>query len=312
MRSLSVACARTVCSRASARSDGLPCLPWLQLKRKGNAHFKAGEFSDAAVCYRKGIYYSGFDESQFNFELHDVHREQVCKVIVPLRLNYALCLLKDGYRPLRAPLPAREDRCKEAVEQCNEVLALFKNKEAELQLQPPDRVKALHRRALARLEAHAHALPIGDLDKAKEDLSEALKAEPSNQEIRRALTNLKGQEKEERARQRKVWGGALQHGLPSLPGELNDEEEVCTVSPSAGSAGRDACLGGGGDVSGSSARAGGGDTAGKEEREKREHAEKVRAELQRELDKLEGASAAPPAAGGWGSSIKRWLGFGPR
>ena len=69
------------------------------------------------------IYYSGFDESQFNFELHDVHREQVCKVIVPLRLNYALCLLKDDYRPLRAPLPAREDRCKEAVEQCNEVLA---------------------------------------------------------------------------------------------------------------------------------------------------------------------------------------------
>ena len=29
------------------------------------------------MWYRKGIYYAGFDESQFNFELQDIHREQV-------------------------------------------------------------------------------------------------------------------------------------------------------------------------------------------------------------------------------------------
>jgi hypothetical protein len=49
----------------------------------------------------------------------------VCKVVVPLRLNYALCLLKDNYRPLRAPLPSHQDRFREAIEHCNEVLAML-------------------------------------------------------------------------------------------------------------------------------------------------------------------------------------------
>ena len=35
------------------------------------------EYAEAAVWYRKGIYYTAFDESQFNFELQDIHREQV-------------------------------------------------------------------------------------------------------------------------------------------------------------------------------------------------------------------------------------------
>lgn len=48
-----------------------------ELKNKGNDKFKAGEYSEAAVLYRKGIYYASFDESQFNFELHDPHRVQV-------------------------------------------------------------------------------------------------------------------------------------------------------------------------------------------------------------------------------------------
>ena len=150
-----------------------------QLKSKGNGHFKQQQYAEAAVWYRKGIYYSAFDESQFNFELQDIHREQVCnvqqravclrhhpfpqrlsaaalastqhlvrpshapstcrdqvcKVVVPLRLNYALCLLKDSYRPLRVPLPSLEGRYAEAIENCNEVLAMFKNKEAELKMQ---------------------------------------------------------------------------------------------------------------------------------------------------------------------------------
>ena len=44
---------------------------------------------------------------------------------------------------------------------------------------------------------------------AKEDLLEALKAEPSNKDIRRELTALKAKEKEEKERQRRVWSGAL-------------------------------------------------------------------------------------------------------
>ena len=45
---------------------------------------------------------------------------------------------------------------------------------------------------------------------AKEDLLEALKAEPSNKDIRRELTALKAKEKEEKERQRRVRRGALE------------------------------------------------------------------------------------------------------
>ena len=47
---------------------------------------------------------------------------------------------------------------------------------------------------------------MGDLDKAKEDLTEALKVEPNNKDIRRELTNLKAKEKQDLQRQRKVRG----------------------------------------------------------------------------------------------------------
>ena len=51
-----------------------------------------------------------------------------------------------------------------------------------------------------------HKLVMGDLDKAKEDLTEALKVEPNNKDIRRELTNLKAKEKQDLQRQRKVRG----------------------------------------------------------------------------------------------------------
>lgn len=55
---------------------------------------------------------------QFNFELQDQHRESVVKTVVPLRLNYSLCLLKDDYRPLRLPLPDLEQRYRTPVVAC--------------------------------------------------------------------------------------------------------------------------------------------------------------------------------------------------
>eukprot|EP00961_Rhodomonas_salina_P240297 3246923-Rhodomonas_salina.1 len=56
------------------------------LKGKGNECFKAKDYSQAAVWYRKGLYYTVFDESQFNFELQDEHRIAVVKVWL---LSYA-------------------------------------------------------------------------------------------------------------------------------------------------------------------------------------------------------------------------------
>eukprot|EP00802_Teleaulax_amphioxeia_P021883 Tamp_22276.p1 GENE.Tamp_22276~~Tamp_22276.p1 ORF type:complete len:347 (+),score=101.94 Tamp_22276:2-1042(+) len=268
-----------------------------ELKTKGNGHFKAGEYAEAAVWYRKGIYYAGFDESQFNFELQDIHREQVCKVVVPLRLNYALCLLKDTYHPLRPPLPSLQDRFREAIEHCNEVLAMFNNKEAELKLQEADRVKALYRRALARLAAHDHKLVLGDLDKAKDDLAEALKAEPGNKDIRRELGTLKAKEKEEKERQRKVWSGMLENGLPKMTGVDGTVEQD---SDDDAERGRGDSEGRGG------AREKAEDPAAKADREQRERAEEVRAQLQRELDKLE--NPTPPASGGGGWGLGTLLG----
>lgn len=43
---------------------------------QGNELFKEGKYSEAAVKYRKGLYYSVFDDSQFNFELQDDHRSR--------------------------------------------------------------------------------------------------------------------------------------------------------------------------------------------------------------------------------------------
>ena len=36
----------------------------VDLKDKGNEKFKAGEYAEAAVFYRKGLYYASFDDSQ--------------------------------------------------------------------------------------------------------------------------------------------------------------------------------------------------------------------------------------------------------
>ena len=36
----------------------------VELKDKGNEKFKAGEYAEAAVFYRKGLYYASFDDSQ--------------------------------------------------------------------------------------------------------------------------------------------------------------------------------------------------------------------------------------------------------
>eukprot|EP00960_Hanusia_phi_P051416 760789-Hanusia_phi.AAC.9 len=122
----------------SIRRRGHGCLSSLkfysptgdELKKQGNEKFKAGQYSEAAVFYRKGLYYSVFDESQFNFELQDPHRVEVVKIVVPLRLNYALCLLKvvrsfpaylsdalqDTYEPMKPPLPNVDQKFKEAIE----------------------------------------------------------------------------------------------------------------------------------------------------------------------------------------------------
>jgi len=179
------------------------------------------------VFYRKGLYYASFDDSQFNFELHDTHRVQVVAVVVPLKLNYALCLLKDTYRPLRRPLPSLENRFREAVGHCSEVLNLFKEKQEGLA--DKDKAKALYRRGLARMGS-------GDLDRAKEDLTEALKLESGNKDIRTSFGKLKERRAEEHARTKDVWAGKLAAGLPRGDDDESDEELPAVAESAPGDA----------------------------------------------------------------------------
>jgi tetratricopeptide (TPR) repeat protein len=142
----------------------------------------------------------------------------VVKTVVPLRLNYALCLLKDTYEPLRRPLPSLDDRYSEAAEHCTEVLNWFNPAEPQEGMQAPDKVKALYRRGLARIGTK-------DLDRAKEDLKEALKLEPGNKDVRRELGNIKELQKEDLGRQKALWSGAVET-LAKKNEEVKAKEEA--------------------------------------------------------------------------------------
>lgn len=249
------------------------------LKGKGNECFKAKDYSQAAVWYRKGLYYTVFDESQFNFELQDEHRIAVVKVAVPLHLNYSLCILKDEYRPLRRPLPSLEERFNEAIENCSAVLAHFKEKQDGLQ--GGDKVKALYRRGLAKIGK-------GDLDRAKEDLTEALKLEPQNNEIRQQLGVVKEKERADKERQKAVWSGKLAHS----EGILEDDESA------AGS--------GAGEKKAADDKVVGEEVNAVQEQEAKAAA--IKRELQKQLDALEGRSEGNQTTGeGWGSWLKKTL-----
>mmetsp|Transcript_3051 Transcript_3051/g.6993 ORF Transcript_3051/g.6993 Transcript_3051/m.6993 type:complete len:336 (-) Transcript_3051:227-1234(-) len=191
------------------------------LRLAGNELFKAGKFSEAAVKYRKGLYYAVFDESQFNFELQDEHRLSVVKTVTPLRLNYALCLCKDDYKPLCPPLPDLESRFKEAAENCTEVLNWFDPKEPQEGMQPADHVKALYRRATARMKDQ-------DFDRARGDLKQALRLEPGNKEVRAAVATLKTLEQGDIARQKALWSSVV-----DKVDQLNKEEQAAEEAAAA-------------------------------------------------------------------------------
>jgi tetratricopeptide (TPR) repeat protein len=149
-----------------------------RLKARGNELFKNGEFRRALRRYRKGLYYSHFDELQLNFELQDVHREAVARVDHPLRLNASACLLQ-------------LQRYAEAEEMVSEILTKDKR-----------HVKALYRRCHARLGRC-------DYDGAEEDAQQMLNAEPGNQAASELLNEVCGLKRKHLSDLRKTWKGKL-------------------------------------------------------------------------------------------------------
>ena len=149
-----------------------------RLKARGNELFKNGEFRRALRRYRKGLYYSHFDELQLNFELQYLHRDAVSRVDHPLRLNASACLLQ-------------LQRYAEAEEMVSEILSKDKS-----------HTKALYRRCHARLGRH-------DFDGAEEDAQRMLELEPGNQAALELLNHVLALKRKHLSDVRKIWKGKL-------------------------------------------------------------------------------------------------------
>jgi tetratricopeptide (TPR) repeat protein len=158
-----------------------------RLKARGNELFKNGEFRRALRRYRKGLYYSHFDELQLNFELQETHREAVSRVDHPLRLNASACLLQ-------------LQRFAEAEEMVSEILTKDKNHS-----------KALFRRCHARLGRL-------DYDGAEDDAQQMLKLEPGNAAALELLQHVSALRRKHLSEVRKMWKGKLAQG-PTCDGE---------------------------------------------------------------------------------------------
>jgi len=164
------------------------------------------------------------------------------------------------------------------------VLNLFKTQQAGLN--EADKVKALYRRGLARSLAWRKKAEMGDLDKAKDDMSEALKLEPSNKDVRRELNFLREKEREATEKQKKIWSSTLARGL-------DDGED--------GGAGGSQCQGAAAAAADrSNLSSGAKDSGAKAASDRESKAKEAKAEIQRYLDELEQKPPQRPAGGGWG------------
>mmetsp|Transcript_8182 Transcript_8182/g.18673 ORF Transcript_8182/g.18673 Transcript_8182/m.18673 type:complete len:200 (-) Transcript_8182:77-676(-) len=184
---------------------------------------------------------------------------------------------------MKPPLPNVDQKFKEAIENCTEVLNLFKTQQAGLN--EADKAKALYRRGLARSLAWRKKVEMGDLDKAKDDMTEALKLDPSNKDVRRELNFLREKEREATEKQKKIWSNTLARGLDD-----GEDEGQGGLSSEGGAAAERS--------NASSASRGSGAAAAASERESK--AREAKAEIQRYLDELEQQPERPAAGGGWG------------
>ena len=155
-----------------------------RLKARGNELFKNGEYRKALRRYRKGLYYSHFDEMQLNFELQDMHRDAVSRVDYPLRLNASACLLQ-------------LKRYSEAEELVTEII----NKDKS-------HMKARYRRCHARLGRD-------DFDGAEEDAQHMLELEPGNSAALELLNHVLSLKRKHLSDVRKLWKGKLANAAVS-------------------------------------------------------------------------------------------------
>ncbi|KAF8396142.1 hypothetical protein HHK36_017755 [Tetracentron sinense] len=144
-----------------------------QRKMDGNVYFKDEKLEAAMQQYETAIAYMGDD---FMFQLFGKYRDMALAVKNPCHLNMAACFIK-------------LKRYKDAIEQCNIVLA-----------QDENNVKALFRRGKARGE-------LGQTDAAREDFLKARKYAPEDKAIARELCLLAEHDKAVHQRQKEIYKG---------------------------------------------------------------------------------------------------------
>jgi len=161
-----------------------------KLKAEGNGLFQEKKYDLAAEKYFEGLYHVDFDQLQYNFELMDVHREQLDKIRVPLLLNLSFCHLNE----------------KDAQKSVHFATLVFDFDKTNM--------KALYRRAKAYVA-------LNDYDKAKEDLALCAKNHKLNAEVRRLYEHVN----EEVKRQKKESDELLRAKLSKHYAKDKTEEE---------------------------------------------------------------------------------------
>jgi hypothetical protein len=163
---------------------------------QGNAHFKNAEAGDdgewelALRRYRRAIYFCHFDELQLHdFTAH--HRAQAEDINMQCKLNLVACVCK-MYELGNKALP--EGSLDHAVNQVNDVLQYpyceFKPK-------------------LYYRKAQVHLLQ-GDLVRARGAMDNAYKFGGQGGDLRQLFNKLRRLEREERQRERALYGGKIQ------------------------------------------------------------------------------------------------------
>lgn len=158
------------------------------LKDEGNAHFKAGDLEKAVQSYRKGA------NRLKPLNKNNTGDEQVKALLLNLQNNLAMVLFKQNKTKLSRDVATKALK----IDSTN--------------------VKALYRRAVAQKK-------MGDLEKARDDLKEALKHDANNAAVKKELVAIKKLLVDHKEKQKKALSAAFSKDSGSLYEDKEIEKE---------------------------------------------------------------------------------------
>lgn len=158
------------------------------LKDEGNAHFKAGDFDKAVQSYRKGA------NRLKPLNKNNTGDEQVKALLLSLQNNLSMVYFKLNKTKLSRDVATR-------------VLKIDSTN-----------VKALYRRAVAHRK-------MGDLEKARDDLKEAMKSDTDNVAVKKELASVKKELIDHKQKQKKALSTAFSKNSGSLYGDKELEKQ---------------------------------------------------------------------------------------